>query len=55
MKILAGIVAMICLVLIIATWGSPLAVAWTVAFCGWLPQAFESSKSSKERDHGHQA
>jgi hypothetical protein len=52
MRSLALAVAAVSAVLVITRWSTPEAIAWTVAFCGWLPHAFESRK---ETDHGHQA
>jgi hypothetical protein len=52
MKILAGFVAVICLILIFVTWNSPLAIAWAVAFAGWLPHVFPDRKRATD---GYQA
>ena len=52
MRSLALAVAAISAFLIITRWGTPEAIAWTVAFCGWLPHVFDDKK---ETDHGHQA
>ena len=52
MRSLALAVAAVSAFLVIARWGTPEAIAWTVAFCGWLPHVFEDKK---ETDHGHQA
>jgi len=52
MRSLALALAAVCAFLVITRWGTPEALAWTVAFCGWLPHAFEDKK---ETDHGHQA
>ena len=52
MRSLALAVAAVSAVLVITRWGTPEAIAWTVAFCGWLPHVFEDKK---ETDHGHQA
>jgi hypothetical protein len=40
MKIMAGIIALISLVLMILNWDTTLAVAWGVAFAGWVPHVF---------------
>jgi hypothetical protein len=52
MRSLALAIAAVAALLVIACWGTPEAIAWTVAFCGWLPHAFDNKK---ETDHGHQA
>ena len=52
MRSLALAVAAVSAFLVITRWGTPEAIAWTVAFCGWLPHAFDDRK---EKDHGHQA
>lgn len=52
MKSLALAIAAVSACLVITRWGTPEALAWVVAFCGWLPHAFDDSK---EIDHGHQA
>jgi uncharacterized membrane protein len=53
MKIMAGIVALISLVLMILNWHTTLAVAWGVAFAGWIPHVFGDDQ--KEAGHGEQA
>ena len=50
MRTMAAIVALISLVLLILNWNTPLAVAWCVALCGWIPHMFEPTK---EVLHGH--
>jgi len=52
MKSLALAIAAVSALLVITRWGTPEALAWTVAFCGWLPHVFDDKK---ETDHGHQA
>jgi len=52
MKTLAIAIAAVAGFLMINHWGTPEALAWTVAFCGWLPHAFDNSK---EVTHGDQA
>jgi hypothetical protein len=52
MRSLALAVAAVSAFLVVTRWGTPEAIAWTVAFCGWLPHAFDDKK---ERDNGHQA
>jgi hypothetical protein len=52
MRSLALAVAAVSAFLVVTRWGTPEAIAWTVAFCGWLPHVFEDKK---ETDHGHQA
>ena len=52
MKLLASLIALISLVLIFVNWNSSLAMAWTIAFCGWLPHVFDNDKESRD---GHQA
>jgi len=52
MKSLALAIAAVSALLVITRWGTPEALAWTVAFCGWLPHVLEKNK---ETDHGHQA
>ena len=53
MRIMAGIVAGISLVLMILNWDTALAVAWAVAFSGWLPHVL--GKDTQEAAHGNQA
>ena len=52
MRSLALAIAAVSAFLVITRWGTPEAIAWTVAFCGWLPHVFDNKK---ETDHGHQA
>ena len=52
MRSLALAIAAIAAFLVVTRWGTPEAIAWTVAFCGWLPQVF---RDSKESHNGHQA
>jgi len=52
MRSLAFAIAAVSAFLVITRWGTPEAIAWTVAFCGWLPQVFENKKESRD---GHQA
>jgi uncharacterized membrane protein len=42
MKIMAAIISLIAVIMVLATWNTPAAMAWTVAFCGWLPHVFPS-------------
>lgn len=35
--------------MVLLTWGTPAAIAWSVAFAGWVPHAFRSA----EVNHGH--
>ena len=49
MKYLAIAVSGISAAMIALNWDTPLAVAWTVAFCGWVPHCF----SDKEVAHGN--
>jgi hypothetical protein len=39
---MAGIIALICLVLIFVHWDTPLAAAYAVAFAGWIPHCFST-------------
>jgi hypothetical protein len=41
-------VAGVSLAMSVLTWGTPAAVAWIVAFCGWLPHALPD----QEVEHG---
>ena len=50
MRIMAAIIAVISLVLMILNWHTPLAVAWGVAFAGWVPHVLGDDK---EVSHGH--
>jgi hypothetical protein len=52
MRSLAFAISAVAGFLVITRWGTPEAIAWTVAFCGWLPHAFEDKKESRD---GHQA
>ena len=49
MKYLAWAVIAVCAVMIFQNWDSPVAIAWTVAFCGWTPHCF----SDTEATHGN--
>jgi hypothetical protein len=53
MKIMAGIVALISFVLMILNWDTALAVAWAVAFAGWVPHVLAGN--TQEANHGNQA
>ena len=53
MRIMAGIIAGISLVLMILNWDTTLAVAWAVAFAGWVPHVFGTD--IQEAAHGNQA
>jgi len=48
---MAGIIALICLILILVNWNTPLAAAYAVAFAGWIPHCF----ADREVLHGDQA
>ena len=52
MRSLALAIAAVAGFLVIARWGTPEAIAWTVAFCGWLPHVFPDRKDGT---NGHQA
>jgi hypothetical protein len=52
MRSLALAIAAVSAFLVISRWGTPEGLAWTVAFCGWLPHVFEQGKESRD---GHQA
>jgi hypothetical protein len=52
MRSLALAIAAVSAFLVITRWGTPEAIAWTVAFCGWLPHVFDENKESRD---GHQA
>jgi hypothetical protein len=52
MRSLALAIAALSAFLVIVRWGTPEAMAWTVAFCGWLPHAFEKRKGDA---NGYQA
>ena len=49
MKYLAMAIAAISAILVTQNWNTPLAIAWTVSFCGWLPHCF----SDQETTHGN--
>ena len=51
MKIMAGIISVICFVLILVNWDTPLAASYAVAFAGWVPHCFVNRKVF----HGNQA
>ena len=53
MRMMAGIVAGISLVLIFLNWDTNLAVAWAVALAGWVPHVFGTD--TQEAAHGDQA
>jgi hypothetical protein len=46
MKILSILIAGASGAMIASTWGTPEAMAWTVAFCGWAPQCFNDDKET---------
>lgn len=52
MRSLALAIAAVAGFLVISRWGTPEAIAWTVAFCGWLPHVFDNSKETRD---GNQA
>lgn len=52
MRTMAGIIAGISLLLMILNWDTSLAVAWAVAFAGWLPHVLGTDQ--QEAEHGHQ-
>ena len=52
MKALAFAITVVAGFLVISRWGTPEALAWTVAFCGWLPHALEENKEAAD---GNQA
>ena len=45
MKILAILIAGLSGAMIALTWDTPTAMAWTVAFCGWVPHCFGSEET----------
>ena len=49
MKYLAMAIAVVSAILVVQNWNTPLAIAWTVAFCGWAPHCF----SGKGVTHGN--
>ena len=51
MRIMAAAIALISLVLVLVNWDSALAIAWAVAFCGWVPHCFHDHH--REIGHGH--
>lgn len=51
MRVLALAIAAVAGFLVINRWDTPEAVAWTVAFCGWLPHAFNQDQETHD---GHQ-
>ena len=53
MRMMAAIIALISLVLMVLNWDTSLAVAWSVAFAGWLPHVL--GNDTKEAAHGNQA
>lgn len=46
MKILAILISGISVTMIALTWNTPAAMAWTVAFCGWLPHVFDKNRET---------
>lgn len=44
MKYLAIIISALAGIMIVTNWNTPLATAWTVAFCGWMQLCFSDSK-----------
>lgn len=50
MQVMSAIIAVICAVLIMLTWNTALAVAWSVALAGWVPHAFNHHKESRYGD-----
>jgi hypothetical protein len=52
MRSLALAISAVAAFLVVSRWGTPEAIAWTVAFCGWLPHAFDRDR---ETNHGNQA
>ena len=44
MKILAIVIAGLSGAMTALTWDTPAAVAWTIAFCGWVPHCFSSKE-----------
>ena len=53
MRIMAIFIALISFVLMIMNWDTALAIAWGVAFSGWLPHTL--GNDTQETDHGHRA
>lgn len=49
MKYLAILISGLSLAMIALNWNTPAAMAWVVAFCGWVPHCF----SDKETVHGN--
>jgi uncharacterized membrane protein len=45
MKILAILIAGLSGAMFALTWNTPAAVAWAIAFCGWVPHCFSSEES----------
>lgn len=46
MKYIAIVLSGTCAAMAALTWDSPTAIAWTVAFCGWLPHCFSEPEAS---------
>jgi hypothetical protein len=53
MRIMAAFVALISFVLMIMNWDTALAIAWGVAFSGWLPHTL--GNDTQETADGHRA
>lgn len=52
MRSLALAISAVAAFLVVTRWGTPEAIARTVAFCGWLPHAFNQNQ---EANNGNQA
>ena len=48
MRALALAITAVAGFLIISRWGTPEALAWTVAFCGWIPHVFPDRKDTAD-------
>jgi len=49
MKTLAFLVSVICAIMMTLNWNTSEAMAWVVAFCGWMVQCFKD----REAQHGN--
>ena len=50
MQVMAAAIAVVCAVMILLTWNTVLAVAWTVALAGWVPHALNNHKEARYGD-----
>ena len=49
-QVMSAAIAVVCAVMIMLTWNTALAVAWTVALAGWVPHVLNNHEEARYGD-----